>query len=183
MEGGRDLADLEPWDPESFDPDNPHSMMGNHTGQFLGLNIQNPQPGFIYAHWTPHKILQARLKGYEVVTSEMPERCASHQIEDTDHVDVDSTQAGYPGLVLVRRPISEERRLREEEAEEHRRLMRDGAAESAYLNGKTAVEAQYSRPGRETRFIREDHQTVVTDGFGDDARHIESWSPNQGISR
>lgn len=183
MEGGRDLSELEPWDPEEFDPDNPESMMGSHVGHFVGLNILNAQPGFTYAWWGSGKEIQAKLKGYEVVTQDSPERAAYQKLADHDHVDLDSTQAGYPGLVLVRRRIDKERQFREAEQEEHRRLMRGGASENAYLNGGSAAEARYNQPGRPTRFMRDDHQTVITEGYGEDAAAVESWSPSQGISR
>ena len=77
--GGADRFNLKPLSPEGNrdGDDNPEldNLMGCHTGTAYGLNITNPQPGYVYK-WPRNKardINYYRRLGYTVVNAEDPE--------------------------------------------------------------------------------------------------------------
>ncbi len=179
--GGRDRADLTPYDPEAFlESDDPNDMMGCHVGGFQGLNVANPQPGFFYA-WADDSrqgLMRARINSYHVVTNDEPEMAGYRRMSGHDHQDLDSASTGFPGVVLVRRSAEDERRVREEEQVKRDNLLRGGASEQAYLDGATTEEMQHS--GK--RFVRDDHRTFTTRGVGEDSGVVDAWTPSRGIS-
>jgi hypothetical protein len=179
--GGRDRADLTPYDPEAFlESDDPNDLMGCHTGSFMGLNVSNPQPGFFYA-WADDSragMMRARIKGYHVVGAEDPEMAGYRRMSGHDHQDLDSANTGFPGVVLVRRSAKDERRIKEEEQVKRDDLLRSGATEEAFLDGASAQERQLSGE----RFVRPDHRSYSTTGVGENSQVIDAWTPSRGIS-
>ncbi len=180
--GGRDRKDLESYNPDAFlQSDDPNDMMGCHVGGFAGLNIANPQPGQFYA-WADDSrqgLMRARLNGYHVVQADDPEMAAYNtMLEHDDQQDLDSANAGFPGVVLVRRSAKDERRVRAEEQSRRDDLLRSGGAERAFLDGAT----QQERNSGGHRFMREDNRSYSTSGESPDSPVVESWSPDRGIS-
>lgn len=179
--GGHDLSELDSYDPEAYlQDDNPNRLMGCHKGAFIGLNVQNAQPGRHY-YWgkdDPQSILKARVQGRHVVSADDPERAGYNSIEGFDHVDNDSASSGYPGLVLMYRTDEDERRVIEEQAAFRDNVLRGGANEQGFLNGASADEINAGGQ----RFKRPDHRSFVTDGPSESGTVLESWTPDQGIS-
>jgi len=179
--GGRDRADLRSYNPSGYEEsDDPNKMMGCHVGAFAGLNICNAQPGMFYAWGDDSRkgLMQARIKGYQVVSHEDPELAAYHRMTTHQHQDLDSASTGFPGVVLLRRSARDERRVRAEEQEIQDALLRSGTTEEAYLSGATAQEIQ---SGGE-RFQRNDHRSYTTEGESESSPVVESWTPSRGIS-
>ncbi len=180
--GGSDRSDLKPYDPEAFlESDDPDAMMGCHVGRFAGLNILNPQPGFVYAHADSSRdgVMQARLQKYQVVSKEDPEKAGYLKMSGYDHQDLDSASTGYPGLVLVRRSAEDERQIREEEQVRRDDLFRSGNSEAGFVSGATAAEIQ----AKGQRFKLDDHRTYRTTGTSEDSPVVpERWTSDRGIS-
>ena len=179
--GGRDREELEAYNPEEYlASDDPHRRMGCHKGMYSGLNIKNAQTGMFYA-WAdtdPRALLMARMNGYEVVTSDMPERAAYSSDPSHDHQDTDSTSTGFPGVILMRRTAENERRVRAEEQAQADLLMRGG---DGYLNGGSQLE----RNAGGTRFSGAPgmtHRTHATEGPNPDGRTLDAWTTSDGIT-
>jgi len=171
--GGLDRADLVGFDPEAYEcSDDPNKSMGCHVGLFAGLNVDNAQPGFIYAHAdsTPQGVRVARLNRYEVVQAGDPEFAAYENDPEntTASGGIDSSRSGYPGLVLVRRSAQNERVIRDEEAKQRSLLLRGGDTE------------EYESDG--LRFQSDEHRMHVTEGPNAEGRVLDFWTPNRGIS-
>ncbi len=181
--GGLDRKDLQNYDPDAMnESDDPHRSMGCHVGLYAGLNVDNPQPGchYSWADSSPRGLREARLLRKHVVTIDDPEMAAyrNNPEDTTTSGAIDSSNSGYPGVVLVKRSAEDERMIRDEEARQRASLLRSGDTERAYQNGATASEIQHGG----TRFQREDHRTYATDGPSADGRMVDSWTPDRGIS-
>jgi hypothetical protein len=179
--GGRDRKDLIGWDPDQFEAStDPAKAAGCHTGKFSGLNVQNPQPGWEYAHArdTREGITEARLNRYQVVQQGDPELAAYQNDPNSPFSDTDSAAAGYPGVVFVRRSPEDSRLIRGEEQKKRDALMRGGDTEQAFLSGRSAAEE--SSGGK--RFISPDHRSHTTSGYDEGSEVIDSWTPDRGIS-
>jgi hypothetical protein len=187
---GRDNLDLEPLDLDgNRQTDNPNASLGCHTGYFQGLNVFNPQPGWVY-YWadsSPRGIQDARLSGREVVQAGDPEYAAYNRMFVNTGSNTDSAQTGYPGVILTRRHITIERELREQEAEVSRNLLRSGAVERDYIEGgrnsPEEMAAARVRKHDSLRFQTHGHGSRIVDGVSEDGRVVEAWSPNAGIAR
>ena len=176
--GGRDRSELINYNPEAYnDSDDPNRRMGCHKGMYEGLNIVNAQPNFFYA-WAPtneRALLSARMKGYEVVSGSDPERAGYRLDPSHDQQDLDSSNSGFPGVVLVRRTAEAERRVRSEEKALSDQLMRGG--DEAYLRGGSEQERQHG--GK--RFRKVDHRSYATAGDNPDGPVQDAWTPDCGI--
>lgn len=179
--GGRDRSDYENFNPDQYlDDDNPNKAQGCHKGSFAGLNIVNAQPETFYG-WgnnTRKGVLEARIKGYRVISGDDPERAGSDHILGFDHQDLDSSNTQFPGVVMMKRTARDERRVREEEKTRNESLLRGGTAESGYKAKATALEVQSG--GR--RFQREDHRTYTTGTSDPDGPVADAWIPDHGNS-
>jgi hypothetical protein len=182
--------DLEPLNFEgNRELDNPEASYGCHGGDSAGLNIWNPQEGFVYswANDNPRDRLLVRQRGGQIVQGDDSEMAAYQQMVGHTQTDLDSAQTGYPGVILVRTPIEIERRRREEEGRRRRALLRGGGAETAFMQSglrdpeEAAAAASAGRTG--LRFARKDHGTRVTAGPGEEAPVVDHWVPGDGISR
>jgi len=180
--GGRDREELNNFNPDAYhQSDDPDKMMGCHKGDFAMLNIRNAQPGDTYswANDTPTDVMKARMTGKRVVHADDPERAGFADMLGYDEGSLDSTGAGPPGVVLMKRSAKDERRVREEQQSQREKLLRSGDAEQNYINRASADEAQFG--GK--RFMRDDHRTYVTDGPKETGRQVDAWRPgSRGIS-
>jgi len=180
--GGADRAWLEPvTDKGSLQGDGSpryDDLMGGHTGNTEGLNVENPQPGFVYI-WernTPRDLRRClHMNKGELVVDGMEENATLRTI-GSGSTPIDSTQV-YQDVVLVRYPAEQIRRIREAEQKRAQAMLRSGSDE--FLGKVTALEREMDPRGRGTRFTMEDHRLSITD----DSRglEIDSWTPDQGI--
>jgi len=180
--GGRDREELASYNPQEYlESDDPDNLMGCHKGIYGGLNVSNAQPGFFYA-WaddSPRSLLIAKQQRYQVVSAQDPEMAGYRKMVAHDQrSDLDSTNSGFAGVVLVRRSARDEAWIRNIEAEKRHALLRSGDTEQAYLNSQSADEV---RQGGK-RFLRPDPRSYATEGPSEAAPVVESWSPNHGIS-
>ena len=180
--GGRDRSELESYNPEAYsDSDDPNRRMGCHRGRFVGLNIQNAEPEFFYA-WADsdeRELLAARHNYYEVVTDDMGgTHSAAAADPHHDHPTIDSTSAGFPGVILVRRTAENERRVRAEEQAQADLLMRGG---DSFLHGGSQIE----RAAGGTRFSGAPgftHRSHATEGPDPDGVTLDAWTTSSGIT-
>jgi len=188
--GGGDRLELEPLNFEGHrELDNLDASFGSHVADSAGLNLFNPQEGFVYswANDNARSRLQVRQRGGIIVQSGDPEMAAYHEMVGHTATDLDSSQTGYPGVILVKTPIEIERRRREHEGQLRRKLLRGGGAESNYaesgLRDPREAEASAAAGRTSLRFTRRDHKTHIAAGPGDDAQVLDAWGPGDGISR
>jgi hypothetical protein len=182
--GGGDRFDVRPLSPDGNRDTNDEptldNMVGCHSGGSFGLNITNPQPGYIYV-WErrkPQDILRARQKGGTVVLSEDPEFSVSSQlVGGFEATPLDSSDI-YNDVVLVRYPEEVIRKRREQETERSKAQLRGSAEE--FVSRATNAEIQFSG-GKPSRFARRDHVTEVRSGFDENANLEEVWAPDRGI--
>ncbi len=179
--GGRDRSDLESYNPDSFDESSdPNAMLGCHVGGFAGLNIVNPQPGRHYA-WaddSPRGRMRSLHKGYIQVAADSPELAGYHHMLGHDHMDLDSANTGFHGVVLVWRSTKDEKRVRAEEQVLRDDLLRSGASEETFLKGATAQEIEQGG----SRYKRPEHRSYTTAGEGENSEVTSSWTYDSGIS-
>jgi hypothetical protein len=184
--GGREIW-MTPLDPEgNVDLSEEgifENSIGNHTGDFIGLNVVNPLPGFEYlwllnpnrqgAHMGDALAIQ-RLRGH-IVGSEDPEFAALTKIEGVDKSFLDSC-ASFRELVLVRIPEEVIRKRREEEAEANMRMLKSGPAEEFVSKAGQLERQLYGNKGP-TRFRKSDHSTYFNEGGQDGQPYL----PDSGI--
>ena len=159
-----------------------HSI-GCHTGDFIGLNVVNPLPGFEY-QWclNPNRqgssmgdqLAIARLQGH-IVTAEDPEFSALQKIEGVDKQFLD-TCASFRELVLVRVPDHVIRARREQELEENLKMVKGGPAEDFVSRADPLERQLYGNKGP-TRFNRSSHITEFDEG----GQTKELHQPDSGI--
>ena len=186
--GGYDrswLAELDPYGNTNMEAyDVYENTIGCHGGDFAGMNVCNPQPGFEYS-WELNpsrpgarvadgmKIFQN--KG-QVVKAGDPEMAALSEMIGVE-VSFLQTTAQFQELVLVRYPTEVIQARREEIDEKNKAQLRKGPAEG-FINRADPLEANYSSGGA-TRFRRSDHNTTFKEGD----REVEVHTPDAGIVR
>jgi hypothetical protein len=193
--GGLDREDLMPCDYDGnrgLDTDETTSdaFRGCHVGEYAGLNVGNPQPGFVYS-WcedNDRSRLRVRQSGGQIVQGNDPERAAySYMTGSAPSSDLDSAFGAFPGVLLVRTPIEVERRKQEIQEAARQKNLRGTLAEQEFIDrGRRATqESDYSRrSGRESlRFVTHGHGYRVTDGPDENDRTLDMWGPSTGILR
>lgn len=183
--GGKDRGWLRPLTPEGNldtygDPDF-DNMVGCHTGQFIGLNVPNAEPGYEYV-WENRKsaeIMKAKLRGGYRVRIDDPEGIALQKLQDNyvgrnETTPIDS-HYNFNDVTLFKYPIERIREIRSEENAKAQAMMRGGAAE--FADRATSIERQMSR-GQDTRFRRRDHSMRVVDQAD---QTLDEWQPEDGL--
>jgi len=154
LQGGGSLEWTRPIDPSD-------DVVGCHRGNHEALNIRNAQPGFqyYYVRATPSKVLQFQNRGWEVLTSDHPERWGA-ELPDIIQQQLGSVRA-YQDVIPVRIPLEIYRRNRAMQ-DALARASREGPSE-AYLEKSASRERQLAgRTGnRPVYFSRGDHGTHV----------------------
>lgn len=160
------------------------SIQGSHKGFYTGLNASNPRPGFRYL-WernTPQSVFLARQRGWEVVSMEDSDAPAFAQglydDNDSDRPTPLDTSGVFQDVVYMRTPIERYRRMREETANEARRIM-EGSTQD-FLDGASSAEmatGQTKRGYLPTRIARNDHSAVMESGDG----NVRGQVPMRGI--
>jgi hypothetical protein len=159
------------------------SSIGCHTGDFIGLNVVNPLPGFEYM-WllNPNRqgagmgdqLAIARLQGH-IVSAEDPEFSALQKIEGVDKQFLD-TCASFRELVLVRVPEHVIQKRREDEQQENLKMISGGPAED-FVSRMDPLERQLYGNKGPTRFSRSSHITEFDEG----GQTKELHQPDSGI--
>lgn len=165
--GGRGTFRLTPMRPDGttrqWDKFNVEDIQGCHAGDYAGLNIYNPVPGYLY-QWirnTGTSMTRERGKGGVPVTSDDPDKPAfavALSDDESDYPTSLDTSQQYGDVVLFRYPEERVRARREQSA--RRAKMQISSAGKNYLEGASAAEFQGSG-GRSTRFARTEHSTYV----------------------
>ncbi len=172
--GGKDRQDLKNFNPRAHEASgDPRKLVGYHKGKFAALNLDDPVPGrhHVWQRTDQSSQIIARLRGYTPVDGNSQTK-AGHSMDPAfDHQAIDSSQAGFPGIVLMSRSEEDERRERDEQATKRSRLMRSG--DERYLRGASG--AEISAGGQ--RLQRDDHRSYMADGADDGAQVISTWKP------
>jgi hypothetical protein len=188
--GGADRSWLEPLDAEGNrrnDLPVEDQMIGCHLGNFAGLNVLNPQPGFEY-EWmlyppTARNSTAASLEigrlGGSMVREGDPEYAAFSEMEGMQGSAIDTAVVYNNELVLVRIPVEKQRARMAAIEEKNQRMLRKGP-EDAFVGGASGLEQspRYNERGP-TRFAMRDHQTE----FKHDRDTVEISIPSSGIVR
>ena len=186
--GGFDESWFEELTPEGNKPiDSLNETLGCHTGSHIGLNLENPQPGFEY-QWClnparpggghgDHLFIQSI--GGQIVLDTDAEY--AHYNSLYGEKSMDSIQQ-YRELVLVRITEDAARERREAVAEKSRRKLQMSG--SGFLDGAGGDElAQGSNDGGgATRFSRRDHNTRLQSHGPNGPEPTEVWTPGDGIT-
>jgi hypothetical protein len=171
-DGSRDGND----DPELDD------VMGCHAGSTFGLNVSNPQPGFVYK-WARKKgsdIAYYRRRGGQVVQTDDPEHSVgSTYIEDMGASPVDSADI-YEDVILMRFPEEAIRRQTEEDLAKSQDQLRSGADEFVNQAHERPGEIEFSG-GNPTRFAKRGHRLDFSTGYSADSPKVDTWTPDKGI--
>lgn len=187
MLGGGTEQWMTPLDPEGNADLSAHGVfensLGCHEGDFIGLNVVNPQPGFEYL-WllNPNRqgagmgdqLAISRLRGH-IVTSEDPEFSALEKIEGVDKQFLD-TCSSFRELVLVRVPEEVIRAKREQEHQTNLDMLKSGPAEAFVEQADPLERSLYGNKGP-TRFSRSTHMTEFDEG----GQTKELHTPDSGI--
>ncbi|MCP4113855.1 MAG: hypothetical protein GY737_00340 [Desulfobacteraceae bacterium] len=158
----------------------PSNYVGCHVGDYMGLNVFNAKPEMTYS-WAVDKDvarLAAAQRGAEIVQAEDQEMAAYRLMSSNYSTPLDSSNSGYPGMVLLRTPNDVERARREREQALHQKRFRSGVAENTYKEGSNSseVSAAHAANRDALRFARRDHRTKVVAGATEDADTLLSWS-------
>ena len=179
--GGADREWLEPLDEhgnrEADIDEEFESMIGCHVGNFYGLNVFNPEPGYEYV-WeraTDKDKLRCIREGGRPVDAQDPEFAAVRSVLGANEGAPLDTLNIFNDVVLFKYPESAIRRKREQEQEKARIKLSGGAR--AFADRATEAERMFS-PGRATRFARKDHQIDYQDSGN---VSVDQWSPDKGI--
>jgi hypothetical protein len=161
-------------------------MVGCHLGNFAGLNVCDPQPGFEY-EWmmnpsrsgaNPSDGMRIQQLGGQVVRDGDPEFAAFKHMEGMGDSSPLDTSTIYKELVLVRIPVEKQRARLQAISDKNKRMLRKGPEES-FVGSASALESErYSGRGP-TRFAMRDHQTE----FKHDRDTVEVSLPDSGIVR
>ena len=141
-------------------------MIGSHTGQYAGLCIGNPKPGWEYAYGlnTPTEIYKNRIRGYEVVKTTDEDgpayRLAMLEGDSLQPSPLDTGEV-FQDIVCMRIRADRLAAIRREQQEWANAQLR-GSARS-YVGGASEEEI-FSGHGQATRFARRDHALVLTEG-------------------
>ena len=174
--GGADRAWLEPVDHEG----NREGVLGCHTGNTEGLNIENPEPGMAYL-WQKNDAARIRgslRDGYVVVSDSDPELAHMKSLGSANQSTVDTSQM-YGDVILMKAPIEKVRLIREREHQRAQEMLRSGS--DNFLSKVTQAEVELDPRGKGTRFALGDHRMKITAGFTEDSPEIDEWSPEHGI--
>jgi len=187
--GGSQREWLEPLDAEgnrrSDDLPIDGQLVGCHIGDYAGLNLVNPQPGFEYewllnpatARNSTAASLQIHSLGGQIVSEGDPEFAAFKLMEGLESTPLD-TSTMYKELVLVRIPVERQRARMAKIEEKNKKMLRRGPEES-FVGRASALESErYSGRGP-TRFALRSHQT----DFKHDSDSVEVSLPDSGIVR
>ena len=159
--------------------------IGCHEGDFVGLNVRNPQPGSEYI-WmlNPNRagsnmgdaLAIQRLQGH-IVTGEDPEFSAMEGMEGVDKQFLD-TCSSFRELVLVRIPEEVIREKREKECKANIDMITSGPAETFVEQADPLERQLYGNKGP-TRFSQSTHITEFDEG----GQTKELHTPDSGIVR
>lgn len=127
--------------------DNKANVRGSHRGPAAGLNVHNPQPGFIYK-WIRHprhdrSAAQYRRfinMGYEVVGPDSPERRAESENLNLSKLGGLDNYQTHGDVVLVRIPEDKYREL--QEFREHQRKVALAGVTDGYLSRGKDLESR-----------------------------------------
>lgn len=173
--GGKSREWLRPLTPEGrLDTDDPNldDMVGCHKGDFVGLNVINPDPGFEYV-WElnrPRDIMRAKMRGGIRVGADEPESAAMAHLTDSTDTPVDGYHT-FGDVTLFKYPIDKIAKIRAEESARAQAMMRGGAAE--FVSKATKLEQEMSR-GQATRFKARNHGLQYLDG---QENVVDTWNP------
>ena len=162
-------------------------MVGCHLGNFAGLNVCDPQPGFEY-EWMMNPSreganiadgMRIQQLGGQVVKDGDPEFAAFKHMEGMGGGTSLDTSTIYKELVLVRIPAERQRARLAAINEKNKRMLRRGPEET-FVGGASELEqsSRYNERGP-TRFAMGDHRTE----FKHDRDTVEVSLPNSGIVR
>ena len=154
------------------------SAIGCHTGQFVHLNVTDPEPGqtYVWERREGRAQMQARQRGGRPVGASDPEMIAMNTIMAADGAtSLDSTSV-YGDVILYKYPEDAIRRIRENESVLNNAALRDGAG--MYAEQARAIETQLSQ-GLPTRFARKDHGLAFENLEGN---VVDRWAP-EGVPR
>lgn len=174
LQGGGDRGWLVPLraDGRSQQREDAVDVVGCHRGDYAGLNVANPQPGYEY-QWgnnRPQSVLGARARGWTPVRDGDPD-CPAYELVDEYNDSTDTptqldTIKPFGGLILLRTPVENLRRLHEDHDKESAARLQ-GSAEG-YLQGASYEEQALGRSHEgkylPTRFARREHGTTVQEG-------------------
>ena len=161
-------------------------MVGCHLGNFAGLNVVDPQPGFEY-EWmmnpardgaSPSDGMRIHQVGGQVVKDGDSEFAAFKHMEGMGDSSPLDTSTIYKELVLVRIPAEKQRARLQAISDKNKRMLRKGPEESFVSNASAQESERYSGYGP-TRFARSDHRTE----FKHDRDVAELSLPDSGIVR
>jgi hypothetical protein len=175
---------LKPLNPNgSYDGDGDpelDDLHGCHSGTSFGLNITNPQPGFIYK-WprnTTRDINYYRRLGYTVVKAEDPEwSVGSKTPGDMDATPLDSSDI-YNDVILMRAPEEAVRQQVEREQAKTNSQLRSGAEEFVSQANPAEIAASGGLP---SRFAKREHRMDYRAGDSDQSPLVRQWTPDRGI--
>lgn len=194
--GGYDRSRLKPLNPDGNTQSEPGiRVVGTHRGVHAGLNICNPRPGFHYS-WaarTRDSIQRARMNG-AIPVREGDEEYAAYRefigmgdIPHMQHTDLDSLNAGFGDLVLMRTPEVKIREIREERQRIHQARFRACGVEHGFIqegHSNPGEDQLAQSSGRPLRFMRADHSSRVTAGPSPDGETVDPrWANASGIAR
>lgn len=187
MLGGGEEKWMTPLDAEGNTDMSEHGVFGHtigcHDGDFIGLNIRNPLPGFEYI-WLLNPNRQGagmgdalaiqRLQGH-IVTGDDPEMSVLEGMEGVDKQFLD-TCASFRELVAVRVPEEVMQNKRELEHETNLKMLKSGPAEAFVERAGDLERSTYGNKGP-TRFRQTTHNTEFDEGGQTKELHI----PDSGI--
>lgn len=182
--GGADRLNLIPLNSEGNRDggDNPEldNMIGAHTGTSYGLNVTNPQAGYVYK-WPRNQakdINYYRRLGYSVVRAEDPEWSVGSKVPgDLDATPLDSSDI-YQDVILMRAPEEAVRQQVEREQAKTKNQLRSGA--DAFVSNATPAEIAFSG-GAPTRFAQRKHRLDYRSGYSSESPLVDQWTPDKGI--
>jgi hypothetical protein len=187
MLGGGEETWMTPLDPEGNADLSEHGIyensVGCHDGDFIGLNIVNPLPGYEYA-WLLNPNRQGagmgdalaiqRLQGH-ILTADDPEFAALQKLEGVDKQFLDSC-TGFRELVPVRIPEEVIRQKREQEHLANLKMLKSGPAEAFVERMSDLERSTYGNKGP-TRFRQTTHNIEFDEGGQTKELHM----PDSGI--
>ncbi len=147
-------------------------IVGSHTGDYAGLNVRNPQPGYEYqwplnpmgqnGNFDPAAMHKIHQMGGEMVKEGDPEMAVYRLFQNgLEAAPLDSNTV-YRELCLVRIPSAVMQRKREEQNDLNLRRLRRGPEEQ-YVRQASQSEGQYSSQGP-TRFRLSTHHSELQSG-------------------
>ena len=155
-------------------------IIGVHAGDYAGLNIVNPQPGFHY-QWAKadptSRMIEAQKGGQPVQAGDTDHPAYKLGIvyDESDTPTPLDTAEVYQDVVLMRYPEEVIVERRRQDADKSLRAVSE--ADNTYLNGASPAELA-SGQGQRTRFAQRRHNLQVQDESG---AVQKQWTPDLGI--